>query len=218
MYVPGHFEETNADVLHGLLREHPLGALVTQTPAGLDANHIPFVVHADPAPNGTLHGHVARANPVWRHGGSDPQVLVIFRGPEAFISPSWYPTKQETGRVVPTWNYVVVHAHGPLRAIDDRAWLRRHLEQLTTQQEGRRPAPWRITDAPPDYVEQLLGALVGIEIPIARLVGKWKLSQNRSDQDRHGVVAGLIADGGEGAAAMARLVREGTGGQSPPAI
>lgn len=217
MYIPEHFEETNVGVLHNLIREHPLGALVTVTSQGLDANHIPFLIHAEPVPYGTLHGHVARANPLWReHAHEQPSenspvpavnALVIFQGPQVFVSPSWYPTKQETGKVVPTWNYVVVHAHGRLRVIDDPVWVRSHLEELTSRHEGRRAVPWKVTDAPADYIDKMAGAVVGIEIPIARLVGKWKVSQNRPARDRDGVVQGLVREGSPEASTMADLVK-----------
>jgi transcriptional regulator len=206
MYLPKHFEETDVGVLHQLVRAQPFGALVTLTPNGLDANHIPFLVHADPSPYGTLHGHVARANPLWRDFSPGVQALVIFQGPQTFISPAWYPSKQETAKVVPTWNYVVVHAHGHLRVIDDPAWVRAHVEELTNRHEAERPVPWKVTDAPADYLQKMVGAIVGLEIPIARLVGKWKVSQNRPPRDREGVVEGLTREGTDPAAAMASLV------------
>jgi transcriptional regulator len=206
MYLPKHFEETRVPVLHGLVRTHPLGALVAPTPSGLDADHIPFEVDPAPAPFGTLRGHVARANPVWREA-RDAEVLVIFQGPSTYVSPGWYPTKQESGKVVPTWNYAVVHAHGPLRVIDDRAWLRAFVERLTSRHEADRAAPWQVTDAPADYIEGMLGAIVGIEVPVRRLVGKWKVSQNRPAHDRAGVADGLSREGGRDAGAMAELVR-----------
>ena len=210
MYVPKHFEETRVEVLHELIRAQPLGALVTLTPGGLDANHIPFEVDPEPAPFGTLRGHVARANPVWKDAARDAQALVIFQGPGAYISPSWYPTKKETAKVVPTWNYVVVHAHGMLRVIDDRAWLRAFVERLTDRHEAGRREPWQVTDAPADFIDAMVGAIVGIEVPIARLIGKWKVSQNRPEADREGAAAGLREDGHAAAVAMAELVR-GTG-------
>ena len=207
MYLPKHFEETRVDVLHELIRAEPLGALVTMMPGGLDANHIPFEVDPEPAPFGTLRGHVARANPVWRDASPDAEALVIFQGPGAYISPSWYPTKKETAKVVPTWNYVVVHAHGALRVIDDRAWLRTFVERLTNRHEAGRREPWQVTDAPADFIDAMVGAIVGIEVPIARLIGKWKVSQNRPEADRDGAAAGLREDGHAAAAAMAELVR-----------
>ena len=211
MYLPKHFEETRVEVLHALVRAHPLAALVTLGAGGLEANHIPFEIDPDPAPFGTLRGHVARANPVWRELSRGADALAIFQGPATYVSPSWYPTKQEGGKVVPTWNYAVVHAYGPLRAVDDPAWLRAFVERLTNRHESGRTAPWHVTDAPADYVDKMVTAIVGIELPVTRLLGKWKTSQNRPARDRAGVVAGLEQDGGDAARAMAALVRE-TGG------
>ena len=208
MYLPKHFEETRVQVIHDLIRAHPLGALVTLTSRGLVANHIPLEIEPDPAPFGTLRGHVARANPLWRDFSRDVEALAIFQGPSVYVSPSWYRTKKETGKVVPTWNYAVVHAHGAVRFIDDRVWLRAFVERLTNRHEAGRRDPWKITDAPPDYIEMQLGAIVGLEIPISRLVGKWKVSQNRPARDREAVVDGLLQEGGHSAAAIADLVRE----------
>jgi transcriptional regulator len=208
MYLPKHFEETRVQILHEFIRACPLGALVVLTPRGLDANHIPFEVDPDPAPFGTLRGHIARANPLWREFSRDVETLVIFQGPGTYISPSWYPTKRETAKVVPTWNYAVVHAHGALQFIDDRAWLRSFVEKLTDRHEAGRRDRWKITDAPPDYIERQLGAIIGLEIPITRLIGKWKVSQNRPAPDRDGVVEGLLQEGGHSGAAIAKLVRE----------
>jgi transcriptional regulator len=208
MYLPKHFEETRVDVLHRLIRTHPLGTLVVMTRNGLDANHIPLEVDPDPAPFGTLRGHIARANPLWRESAGDAQALTIFQGPDTYVSPGWYATKQETGKVVPTWNYAVVHAHGSIHFIDDRAWLRAFVQRLTDRHEAARPEPWKVTDAPDDYIDAQLGAIIGLEMPIARLVGKWKVSQNRPAQDRKGAVEGLSREGGEAGEAMARLIRE----------
>jgi len=208
MYLPPHFEETRVPVLHELIRAHPLGALVVLTANGLDANHIPFEVDPEPAPFGTLRGHVARANPLWRDVTREGPALVIFQGPGVYVSPSWYPTKRATGRVVPTWNYAVVHAHGTPRFIDDRTWLRAFVETLTNRHESRRRDRWRITDAPPEYIEAQLGAIIGLEIPLARLIGKWKLSQNRSAPDREGVMEGLGQEADPAAAAVAHLMRQ----------
>jgi transcriptional regulator len=208
MYLPKHFEETRTTVLHELIRAHPLGALVTRGPDGLDANHLPFEIDPEPAPFGTLRGHIARANPLWREHSPDLAALVIFQGPDTYVSPSWYPTKADTGKVVPTWNYAVVHAHGTVRFIDDRVWLRGFVEMLTNRHEAPRREPWKITDAPPDYIERQLGAIIGVEIPIARLVGKWKASQNRPAADREGAAQGLSREGGRPGAAMARLIRQ----------
>jgi transcriptional regulator len=208
MYLPKHFEETRVHVLHALIGAHPLGALVAMTPAGLDANHIPFEVDPEPAPFGTLRGHIARANPLWRDFSRDVEALAIFQGPGTYVSPAWYPTKQETAKVVPTWNYAVVHAYGTLRFIDDRDWLRAFVSKLTDRHEAPRPEPWKVTDAPADYIETQLGAIIGLEIPMTRLVGKWKVSQNRPAQDRAGAAEGLLREGGASAAAMAELIRQ----------
>lgn len=206
MYLPEPFAETRVDVLHELIRAHPLGTLVTLTPSGLDASHIPFEIEPEPSPLGTLQGHVARANPLWRELSADTEALVIFQGPDAYVSPSWYPSKRRTGRVVPTWNYAVVHAAGPLQPIEDRAWLRALVERLTGRHEAGRAAPWKVTDAPADFVERMLDAIVGIEIPLTRLIGKWKVSQNRPAEDRAGVAEALLAARRDSAAAMAALV------------
>ena len=207
MYLPKHFDESRIAVLHELIREHPLGTLVTLTANGLDANHLPFEVDPQPAPLGTLRGHVARANPLWREFTRDAEALVIFQGASTYVSPSWYPTKRKTGEVVPTWNYAVVHARARVRVVDEREWLRGLVERLTRRHESGRADPWKITDAPADYIERQLGAIVGLELPIARLTGKWKVSQNRPPEDRAGVVEGLLRQGGDSRAAMADLVR-----------
>ena len=207
MYVPKHFEEQRPDVLHDLMRSHPLAALVTVTPNGLEANHIPFEIDPGPAPLGTLRGHIARANSLWRDFSRDVHALAIFQGPNTYVSPSWYPTKQDTGKVVPTWNYAVVHAHGPLRIVEDPTWLKSLVTRLTSRHEMERKQPWNVSDAPVDYIEKQLEAIVGLEMPIARLTGKWKVSQNRPAVDQAGVVEGLLQQGGESAAAIASLVR-----------
>ena len=213
MYLPKHFEETRVEVLHGLIHSDPLGALVTLTPGGLDANHLPFEVDPEPAPFGTLRGHVARANPLWRDFSRDVEALVIFQGPGTYVSPAWYPTKQDTGKVVPTWNYAVVHAHGMLRVIDDHAWLRDSVTKLTNRHEAPRRDPWKVTDAPADYIDKQLGAIIGLELPITRLVGKWKMSQNRPAPDREGVVDGLRREGGDSGEAIVDLIRRSSGGE-----
>jgi transcriptional regulator len=211
MYVPAHFEETRPDVLHQLIRNHSLAALVTLGPAGLDANHIPLEVDPEPSPLGTLRGHVARGNPVWRDFSRDVEALAVFQGPQAYISPAWYATKRETGKVVPTYNYAVVHAYGPIRIVEDRVWLRGLVERLTIRYEAGKPEPWKVTDAPADFVEQMLGAIVGIEIRITRLSGKWKVSQNRPGADREGVAKALREMKDGGARAMADLVEKAAG-------
>ena len=208
MYLPGHFEETRIEVLHQLMRERPLATLVTLGAAGLSANHLPIEVDAAPAPNGTLRCHVARANPVWRDYSLDTEALVIFQGAQAYISPSWYETKKQSGEVVPTYNYAVVHASGALGIIEDRAWLRGLVTRLTERFESASAAPWRVSDAPPDFIDKQLGAIVGIEITVTRLAGKWKVSQNRPAQDRAGVVEALGDSVGADSLAMAQMIKE----------
>jgi transcriptional regulator len=200
MYLHPHFEQQDPAALQALMREHPLAALVTSGPDGLTADHVPLEFDATAGEHGTLVGHVARANPLWQSAAGKP-VLAIFRGPQAYVSPSWYPSKAGTHKVVPTWNYAVVHAHGVLEAVDDAPWLRELVGRLTDRHEAPRPAPWSVGDAPADYVQTMLRAIVGIRIPIERLVGKWKVSQNRSQADREGVAQGL------GDCPMAGLVR-----------
>ncbi len=208
MYLPEHFEESRPDVLHELLRSHPLGLLITQDSAqdavGLQADAIPFMLDAERGEFGTLVAHVARANPLWREARTDVESLVVFQGAQAYISPAWYATKQETGKVVPTWNYVMVQARGRLRVIDDAAWLHSLVTRLTDHHEAARSdaprTPWKVTDAPDDYIAAMQRAIVGIEIELTALTGKWKVSQNRSAADRAGVAGGL------GAHAMAALV------------
>lgn len=209
MYIPKHHEETDLETIHALIRAHPLGALITQDDGRLNANHVVFLIDDARGECGTLVGHVARANPVWKALATD--ALVIFQGPEGYISPSWYPSKQAHGRAVPTWNYAVVHAHGRPRAIEDKDWLRAHLNDLVTRNESGFAVPWRISDAPEDFVQAMLNAIVGIEIPIARLEAKWKVSQNRDDADKLGVIAGLTARGAPGDAEMAEMVRGAIG-------
>lgn len=208
MYVPAAFEESRLEVLQGLIRQQPLATLVTWTAGGLAANHIPLYLRASGTGPGTLVGHVARANPLWREVDTGTAVLAIFQGPQAYVSPSWYPTKQEHGKVVPTWNYAVVHARGPLRVVDDAAWVRAQLLELTQQQEAGAAQPWAVDDAPREYTDGLLKALVGIEIAVQQLTGKWKVSQNQPAHNQAGVVRALAAAGTDQSAAMAALVQE----------
>ena len=197
MYLPTHFDEKRPEVLHELVRARPLGLLVTQDAAGeLAANTVPFILDADPAGGpGILRAHVARANPLWRDARADVDTLVVFQGDDAYISPSFYPAKAEHGKVVPTWNYVMVQARGRIRAIDDAEWLRGFVTRLTDRHEAPRAAPWAVTDAPADYIATMLRAIVGIEIVLTSLTGKWKASQNRPAADREGIARGL-ADAG----------------------
>jgi transcriptional regulator len=214
MYVPKLFEENRIDVLHGLIRAYPLAALVTQGEDGLQANHIPFDVESAPEPFGTLYAHVARANPVWRNLVRDSESLVIFQGPQAYVSPSWYPTRKKTGMVVPTWNYAVVHAHGHLQAIEDPAWLRTFVSKLTKIHEQDQAEPWSVSEAPAQYLEQQLTAIVGLKLTITRLAGKWKLSQNRPAEDRAGVIQALFDEGTESSLAVAKAIEKANSADS----
>jgi transcriptional regulator len=205
MYVPSVNAERRPDVVLDFIEAHPFGALVTASADGLFATHLPLVLDRTRGPHGTLQGHVARANPHHRQALATPEALVIFSGPDAYVTPSWYPAKQEHGRVVPTWNYVAVHAYGVPRFTDDPAFLARHLEALTTRHEAGRDAPWAVADAPAEYIAQLSRAIVGFEIEITRLEGKWKMSQNRSPADIDGVVQGLAGSPAAGDQAVAAI-------------
>lgn len=196
MYTPKHFVENRIEALHGLIRAYPFATLVTRAGDGLTANHLPFELVGE-----VLHGHVARGNELARLDGAE--VLLVFQGPDGYISPNWYPSKHETGREVPTWNYAVVHVHGRLRVIDDAAWLRRLLETLTDHHEAGQPQPWKISDAPDDHIETSLRAIVGLEVSIDRIEGKFKLSQNHPARNRAGVIAGLRERDGDGDAELA---------------
>lgn len=193
MYLPSHFTETRPAELQRLLREHPLGALVVHGPHGLDANHLPFEYDPDAGTMGRLSAHVARANPLWQEAPSGSDVLVIFRGPHGYISPSWYPGKAETHRHVPTWNYEVVHVHGRLAIRDDERYVRGVVARLTRAHEAGEPRPWRMADAPRDYIDAMVAAIVGLEIEVTRLVGKFKLGQNREPGDIDGAISALEA-------------------------
>jgi transcriptional regulator len=206
MYMPSQFEEKRTEVQHQFIEEHSFGTLVTLGADGINANHVPFELDRSAGEFGLLRAHVARNNPVWRDFSRDVETLAIFEGASAYVSPSWYESKQEHGKVVPTYNYMVVHAYGPMRVIDDPAWMKAFLNRLTDQHEGGRPAPWKVADAPPDFIDALIGTLIGIEIPVTRLLGKWKVSQNRSQADRKGVAAGLRAAGGNDETNMAHAV------------
>jgi transcriptional regulator len=207
MYQPSAFREDRLEVQHELIRTHPLGLIVTDGPKGLMANPIPFVVYAGEGERGTLRVHLARANSQWEELAAVRECLVVFQGLQDYITPSWLPTKKETEKVVPTWNYVSVHVWGAPRVIEDPAWLLRQINDLTHAQERSRPAPWQVADAPATYVAAQLRAIVGVEIPINRIEGKWKVSQNRNEADRRGIAEGLTAQGGL-SAAMAALVKE----------
>ena len=203
MYLPKHFEQRDPVALLALMHAHPLATLIVATPDGPTADLIPLEYHANDGPHGMLRGHVARANPLWHHAGA--AALAVFQGPQAYVSPNWYPSKREHGKVVPTWNYTMVQAHGTLHTVDDAPWLHALVRRLTDRHEAAQASPWAVDDAPDDYVQQMLRAIVGIEIRLTTLTGKWKVSQNRSAADRQGVADGLRED------PMSTLVR------NPPA-
>ena len=191
MYTPKANEETRLEILHDLIESHRLASLVTMGSSGLFASHVPMVLERRSAKHGLLKAHLSRANKQWRDFQHEVQALAIFSGPEHYITPSWYAEKEETGKVVPTWNYAVVHVYGHLRVIEDPAWLLEHLNALTTANESAFPAPWQVSDAPVDYVASLLKGIVGLELPIERIEGKWKASQNQQERDRAGIIEGL---------------------------
>lgn len=203
MYLPRHFAEERVEVLAAFIREHPLATLVTSDGTEMVASHLPMLWDPDPAPYGTLTGHVARPNPQARVSGD---ALAVFLGPEAYVSPSWYPSKREHGRAVPTWNYVAVHAYGAIEIVDDPAWLLAFVTRLTAEHERALPEPWHPGDAPESFIARMLKGIAGIRIPVRRLEGKWKLGQNRPDADQVGAVAGLEARGDPKSVALARVI------------
>ncbi len=215
MYVQQKFVETRADVLQALIKANPLGAFVMLGADGLEANHMPFHLDTSVSPHGTLRGHLPKSNPIWKNSEPNgPEALVIFQGPETYITPSWYPSKHAHGQAVPTWNYAVVHAYGWPTFIHDRAWLLAHVSELTNTHEATQKLPWQVTDAPTDYIDKMLELIVGVEIPLTRVTGKWKVSQNRPPADRLGVAAGLTSRQTAGATAMEELVTRYHGEQT----
>jgi transcriptional regulator len=209
MYLPAHFAEPRVDVLHEALHGGGLATLVTTGAGGLDASHLPLLLEPEPAPLGRLVGHVARANPQWSATPEGSAALAVLLGPDAYVTPSWYATKRETGKVVPTWNYVAIHAHGIVRFFHERDRLLDVVTRLTDRHERAREHPWRVTDAPAEYLDGMLAGIVGVELTLTRLEGKWKASQNRNEADRRGVEEGLRA---EGHPELAALVGRDSGG------
>lgn len=207
MYIPAHFDESRSEVLHALIAQHPFGMLITHGADGLDANHIPFQLHPDEGELGVLHAHVARANPLWQQLADGDEVLVVFRAADGYVSPSWYPSKHETHKQVPTWNYMVAHAHGRVTVHDDERYVRGMVARLSRKHEATQPTPWKMGDSPKEFIDSMLKAIVGIEIAITRLQGKFKLSQNKEARDIRGAAAGLAAAGNTplAAAMLARL-------------
>jgi transcriptional regulator len=209
MYQPPLFREERLEVLHGLIRTHPFGLIISVRPDGEPvANAIPLLLDAASGGKGMLRGHLARANPQWKLLAATGRALIVFQGPYSYVTPSWYETKKETGKVVPTWNYVIVQARGAVKIHEDAAWLRTHVGALTDSHEEGRQDPWAVSDAPESFIDSQLKGIVGFEIEISSLEGKWKVSQNRPVPDRVGVVEGLTTDDRQGNAEMVRLVRE----------
>jgi transcriptional regulator len=206
MYIPRANQEDRVPVIHKLMEDQPFASLITMGTSGLFASHIPMVLERDGTPFGQLKGHISRANLQWKGFSPSIEALAIFSGPQHYITPSWYPEKLETAKVVPTWNYAVVHAYGHLKVIQDSEWLMAHLESLVNIHEASFPVPWKIGDAPSDYVASQVKGIVGLEMVIERLEGKWKVSQNRSEQDRVGVAEGLADLNTEESLAMKALV------------
>jgi transcriptional regulator len=205
MYIPAHFAETRSEELHRIIREYPLGVLVTHGDDGLDADHILMELDAESGPHGTLIGHVARANTLWQRCPTGTQVMVVFRGANAYISPNWYPSKHETHRQVPTWNYEVAHAHGRITVHDDERFARRVVAKLTRRHEATEPKPWKMGDSAPEVINEMLQKIVGFEIAITSLVGKVKLSQNKEMRDRQSA-ANTLAERGHDE--LARAMRD----------
>lgn len=197
MYQPPHFREDDLATQHALIRAHPLGLLITAGGSGLIANPVPFHLDAEAAEKGVLRLHLARANGQWRDIEAGAPVLAVFQGANSYVTPSWYKTKQETGKVVPTWNYAIVQVRGNARVVDDADWLRAQIDAITGQQEGQRDKPWAVQDAPEDFIRAQLKGIIGVEIEITTLEGKWKVSQNRPVADREGVAQGLSAGSGQ---------------------
>jgi transcriptional regulator len=205
MYIPSHNEEKRVSVMHSLMVSRPLGTLVTLGASGLFASHIPMILEDDGSQFGVLKGHISRANTQWQDLVPTVDALAIFAGPQHYITPNWYP---EHGKEVPTWNYVVVHAYGPLKVVQDEHWLLTNVEKLTNVHEAASPVPWKVSDAPADFIKSQLKGIVGLELRIQRLEGKWKVSQNRTESERHGVIDGLAQLNTPGSLAMKALVEE----------
>lgn len=207
MYQPPHFREDRLDVKQALIAAHPLGLLISADADGILANPIPFQLDAARSPKGTLQAHLSRANPQWKALSEGASALVVFQGAQSYVTPSWYETKRETGKVVPTWNYAIVQIRGIVRVLDDVDWLHAQIRRLTEMQEGRRSEPWAVDDAPETFLNAQVKGIVGLEIEITEIDGKWKVSQNRPEADRSGVAQGLDAETSRSATDMAELVR-----------
>lgn len=207
MHIQKSFAETRIEVLQGLIRSRPLATFIVASDDNIIVNHMPLMLDAGAGKYGVLKGHVPRGNLLWQCLDGRHKALAVFHGPETYITPLWYPSKQEHGKAVPTWNYVVVHAHGYPGAVHDAGWLLEHLNAMTDQQEAANAEPWSVADAPSDYVAMMVRNVVGIEMPVSAIEGKWKVSQNRPEADRLAVAAALHARGDANSLAMAALVR-----------
>lgn len=207
MYTPSYHQVTDPCILHDFIRMHPFGMLVSHDKSGFSINHIPFILDSEHKENACLFAHVAKANPVWKNFSRTEPCVVVFQGANSYISPSWYPSKHAHGKAVPTWNYTVVHVRGIAVVHQDRDWILHHINQLTDLHEAEQALPWKVSDAPDEYIDRLVDAIVGIEIPINDIEGKWKLNQNKSDADRQGVIAGLSAKNVENALRVADSIK-----------
>ncbi len=208
MFLPGVFREDRPEIQYQLMREHCLGALTAVTDDGIEVDHLPFLIPQPYDKIPVLQTHVSRRNTIWERLNPDREVVVVFQGPEHYISPTWYPGSKTHGKVAPSWNYMVVHAYGMVRVQENQDWLMRHLHELTEQQEAQRSGPWKMTDSPEGYAEHLSQQVVGIEISVSRMPGKWQVSQHRSIPDRMGVINGLRAENSSSALTIADLIQE----------
>jgi transcriptional regulator len=208
VYLPAANDQPDRDLIHACIRDQPLGLLITMGPDGLAANQIPFILLVDEDGQERLIGHVARNNDLWREGYHEDESLVVFQTNEAYVSPNWYPSKADTHRTVPTWNYVTVHVYGDLVVHDDERWIRGVVGRLTRKMESSQPVPWKMADAPSEFMANMIGNIVGIELPVSRMIGKWKLGQNRTVTDRLGVIDGLRGTGEPGPEAVADAMLE----------
>ena len=208
MYIPKYNEEKDIPTLHALIESHPLGGWAAIVEGDIVVNHIPFLLHKDRGEMGTLVGHVARANDIWQGFSTERDSVVIFQGAQTYTSPNWYPSKHEHGKAVPTWCYMVAHAHGIPKKVEDPEWLLRHVSELSDKHEKAQSLPWKVSDAPVEFVDMLIGGIVGIEIQITALIGKWKLDQNRSELDNLGVVSGLMSTGDQQARDVAEHIAQ----------
>lgn len=208
MYLPHYFEENRIDELHGLIRTHPLATIAVVAGGEVFTAHLPMLITDSDGEFGTLRAHMPRSDPMWQQFAHASDVVAIFQGEQTYVSPNWYPSKQATGKQVPTWNYAVVNAHGKPRAIEDADWLFVHLNEMTDAQEAGQRLPWKVSDAPREFIDKLLGAIVGIEMPITRITGKWKMNQDEVPEDQQGVVSNLLMRKDDASLKIAKMVEQ----------